>query len=64
MDVRWRTEEPPVKENGISEQLVVKTNYGNLNTAMWSANNGCWYFDGLTASKEMVVSWLSGLEIE
>lgn len=63
MLVQWRTEEPPVKENGMSEQLVVKTNYGSLNTAVWSANTGEWYFDGLTASREMVVAWLDGLEI-
>lgn len=64
MEVRWRTEEPPVKENGMSNQLVVKTNYGALNTATWSSNKNTWYFDGIVASKEMVIAWLDGLEVE
>lgn len=63
MNVKWRDEEPPVMENGMSRQLVVKTNYGALNTAYWSSIRHCWYFDGLVAAKEMVVAWLDGLEL-
>jgi hypothetical protein len=63
METKWRTEEPETnRRSKLSKQLVVLTNYGNLNTAVWSGTWDTWYFDGLTASRECVVAWLDGLE--
>ena len=65
MVVKWCHGEPDVDSGTkMSKQLVVLTNYGNLNTAVWSAYRNTWYFDGLTASMECVVAWLDGLEVE
>lgn len=61
MRVEWSDGEPPVDEKTlVSGQLVVKTNYNNLNVGFWSAETHRWYLEGLMLGKECVIAWMNG----
>jgi hypothetical protein len=67
MEVNWNKsarKNPPEKAFGISERLVVFTNFGLLGLAHYNVNKDRWEFVSPVRQNEEVIAWLDGLKWE